>query len=174
MILPTLSDDEVAGAPADEQLAAGEIAEIARLQPAAAQRLPGGVGILEVSGHDRWPPGDNPADMALGKPLPVVADDLDGVAGQWPAAADKANNPFWRCGSVHDRHGEVVANHAIPVNRVHLEAVARERDRERVLGQAITGHEARPAESGPGEPIRERAQRGGPDRLRTAARDPPA
>jgi hypothetical protein len=62
--------------------------------------------------------------MALGQPLPVVADDLEGVARQWPAAADDANNPFWRCGSVHDRYGAMFANHAIPVNRVHLEAFA--------------------------------------------------
>src|SRR5262249_31106556 len=49
VVLPALADDEILRAPAHEELAVGDVAEIARRQPSAAQRVGRRGGILEVA-----------------------------------------------------------------------------------------------------------------------------
>ncbi len=49
MVLASLPDDQILRAAADEQLAVGDVPQIAGVQPAAVKRFGGGVGILEVA-----------------------------------------------------------------------------------------------------------------------------
>jgi len=60
------------------------------------------------------------------------------------------------------------------VDRILMDAVAAECHRERVLGEAVTGDEARGAKAGARETLRERAQRVGANGLGATAGEAPA
>src|SRR5207244_5041757 len=144
MVLTALTDDEVLRPAADEELAAGEVAEIPGVQPAVAQRLGGGLGILEVALHHRRPARDDGADAPLGPRTALLIDDPDLVIRKRAAAA---NEPHNLRGSI-DRLGNRVADQPLGIDLIDRDAARRERDGERVLRQSVARDEARCAKAG--------------------------
>ena len=82
------ADDQVLGAVLQREVAVRvEAADVAGVQPAAAQRLGGGLGLVPVAGHHHVAPDQDLADLAGGELAVVVVDDADLDAGAGDADA---------------------------------------------------------------------------------------
>ena len=88
-------------------------------------------------------------DVSLGQRPTCLVDDLYIVARERSPAADDANGVAGCDGGRRYRPG--LANEPTRIDRVDLDAVARKRHRQRVLGKAVAWHEARRTEAGDGE-----------------------
>src|SRR5207247_11085977 len=91
MILTAVDDDDVFRAAAHEQLTAGQVAEIAGVQPSITDALRREIVLPMVAQHDRGTREDDLPDQPLRQQPAVDTDDTQQVAGKWPPAADDLN-----------------------------------------------------------------------------------
>ena len=87
------ADDDVLLAPGDEQLAAREVAEVARAQPASHQGGRGGLRIAVVTLHQRLRVDPDLADAALGGVRAFFVHHADGRAGDPLSEAHEGHGP---------------------------------------------------------------------------------
>ena len=86
------ADDQVLGPVAQREVSVGvEAAEVAGVQPAAPQRLGGGLGLVPVAGHHHVAPDHDLADLAGRELAVVVVDDADLDVGAGDADALQAS-----------------------------------------------------------------------------------
>ena len=170
MVLASLPDDEILGAPADEQLSARHVAEVAGLsQPsrsASRGRAPDPRSSRPSPKDRARRCGRHGARAAAGR----LVHDPHLVSGKRAAAARRCG----RRGAVDRRDRHRLADQPAGVDAVDHHAVARQGDGQRMLRQTIARHEARRAEARRRETIGECLQRIGADRFGAAPRDPPA
>src|SRR5439155_25509296 len=124
MVLAALSGDQILRAPANVEVAVGEVAEIPCVQPAAAECLGRRDWILEVALHHRWAARDDCPHVPIGQRSSLVVHDSKLVTWKRPAAADE---PHDLRRSVRAGHGDGPAHEALACDRADREAVRPER-----------------------------------------------
>ena len=165
-------DDQVLGAAGQEEVAAGEVAEVAAVEPAVraderARRL----FVAVVAGGRRRPPeADAPLD-ALGRPVPVRVEHRQLVIGQRAAARDEPQRGGivvrGRPGAA--RRLERRAPHPVDADRA---AERRRRESERALREAVDRIDGAGVEAAGGEALDEPAQGLRGHRLRAVQQHP--
>jgi hypothetical protein len=160
-------DDEVLLPPAHVQLAVGDEAEVAGVQPALRQGARGGFGLPEVASHQGRSAGEDPPHLPLRQGPAVGAAHLDLASRDRRPDGDDASRP------VHDFPGHREAR------RVHAERRRgsgrwRERHGEGGLGEAVHGPQRSRVEGERREALRESAESPDRDGLRPADREAPA
>src|SRR5262249_15136440 len=128
--IATVDDDEVLGAPGDDQLLAEPVAEIAGVEPAGSvenerRRL----GLPEVAGHDARALDEDAPDAPFRQWLAVVVADLRRMPDERPAAGDKG--AALRRVADRRRHGDALVGHAATVDDVDLHAGVERREADR-------------------------------------------
>ncbi len=89
--------DEILDPPGDDHLATDHVAHVAGIEEAvAAQHRVGGLGALEIAGHQARALDKDAADVALAQHLARIVAHHDRMAGQRPAAHHEAAHPFGR------------------------------------------------------------------------------
>ena len=161
-------DDDVLPPSRQEQLAAGEIAEIARIEPSVAGGDgPGRSGVAVVAGHHRGAAELNPPLEALVELRAGSVDDPDVVPRQGGAAGYELE-PI-RFGA---RRG-LPRRPKLPGDPIDAGRVALRGDREtdRALGQSVDRPQGVGPQSDGGEAFGEAGQRAGQYRLRPVEED---
>ena len=153
-------------------IAAGDIGQVAGIQPFAVEQLGRRLGVAEIAPGGRRSPELKTAFATFGHFPPGVIDDADLMSRQWPAAVDQGQRP----GVVLDRlHGAACFHEHIALDAVDDRAPAdgRKSKSHRTLGQAIDRQHRLRAETIRPEPFGEPLHGFGIDGLGAVHGQPP-
>ena len=166
------ADDDVLGAAADMNIAAGHIGQVAGIQPFAVEQLGRRPGIAEIAAGGRRPQELKTALAAFGHFPPGVIDDADLMSRQGPAAVDHGQRPGVVLGRLLGAAG--FHEHVAP-NAVDGRAPAEgwKSKSHRAFGQAVDRHHGMGAETIRPEPFGEPLHGFGIDGLGAVQGQPP-
>ena len=96
VILAAVDHDEILHPSADEELAFGQVAEIACVKPPVPDDARGQFGVLIVAHHDRGTRQRDLPHFAVARVRAVLANDAQRMAGKWTSAADDGDRRVGR------------------------------------------------------------------------------
>jgi hypothetical protein len=167
-----VEDDQILGPAGDHQLAIGQVAEVAGVQPAIRERRGGLFRLAVVLPHQAWPTGEDAAHLALAEhPAGGVAG-LQGMVRQGGAAAGEPSRAIGRRSDL----GARALLQPADIERLGLQAPAQRRHGQSQgrFGHAVAGHERGGVEAAPGEAFGELFQGGRAHHVAADARGPPS
>ena len=154
-------DDQVLGPPGEEEIAVGDVAEVAGVEPAiVAGDRARRARVAVVAGRGRRPPESDPSFAALGGRVSAGVHDLELVAGKGPPAGDEAQR-LRLVGRRRHRVARGLEGRALDAVDARRPAGRGRGQPDRALGEAVDRQHGPRIESVGLEPLGE-----APDRLR--------